>query len=190
MTRSHACCRWQMGSALKRLAPMPANSTPGDGYQRHRACHQASDHHEKEFVVRESDAEARRWATANTLIQSCGLNGAERSPTSPTSCNGSSPDEPRTTHCMHCCRGTGIRHAHRCIAPLSSSPFCGVAASLPAILTRRLAVADPTGAIDTATARVDQELRDGRPQHQQPDAMDRPARGLQLPGAWRLARGA
>jgi len=80
---------------------------------------------------------------------------------------------------------------HRCIAPLSSSPFCRVAASLPAILTRGLAAADPTGgAIDTATVRVDQELRDGRPQHQQPDAMDRPARGLQLPGAWRLARGA
>ena len=45
---SHALCV----AALGRADPVPRGRTPGDGYQRRRAGHQASDHYEKELIIR------------------------------------------------------------------------------------------------------------------------------------------
>ncbi len=44
-----------------------------------------------------SDARARRWAIANTLIQSCKLNDVEPLAWLSDACNASSPGKPRTT---------------------------------------------------------------------------------------------
>ena len=49
----------------------------GRGHKCRRACHQTGDHYAKEFVICWPDAGARRWAIANTLIQSCKLNGID-----------------------------------------------------------------------------------------------------------------
>ena len=55
-----------------------------------------------------SDAGARHWAIANTLIQSCKLNNVEplaylTDVLQPSS----SPAAPKATNCIRCCRGTG-----------------------------------------------------------------------------------
>ncbi len=91
-----------------------------------------------------SDAGARRWAIANTLIQTAASSTVSSHwPISlASSCNGSSPGEPKTTSCTHCCRGTGIPQprslAHSAAASAYRSDALPRQSSAAVVIARRL----------------------------------------------------
>ena len=78
-----------------------------------------------------SDAGARHWAIANTLIQSCKLNSVEPLAYLTDIMQRMSQAAPRATNCIRCCRGTGARtsspwrrphsHSNRAITAAASS---------------------------------------------------------------------